>query len=165
MSTFLKNFAWCLPAAIAFTDLVGCILQVEGNSMQPTLNADPDYRDWVLVEKISYKWLHRYSRGDVAVMWAPDEPHQQIVKRIVGLEFDVIWDEEDKRSEKIPQGRCWVEGDNRAESGDSRNLYGPVHLGLLEGRVTHVVWPPWRIGSVPQVYQHEKVILEHKSSS
>jgi hypothetical protein len=23
-----------------------------------------------------------------------------------------------------------------------------VHLGLLEGRVTHVVWPPWRVGRV-----------------
>jgi len=46
------------------------------------------------------------------------------------------------------QGRCWVEGDNAAESLDSQSAYGPVHLGLLEGRVTHIVWPPRRFRRV-----------------
>ena len=48
----------------------------------------------------------------------------------------------------VPEGRCWVEGDNAAESLDSRSAYGPVHLGLLEGRVLCVVWPPSRLGRV-----------------
>lgn len=31
---------------------------------------------------------------------------------------------------KIPQGHCWVEGDNPASSADSRS-YGPVSDSLL----------------------------------
>ncbi len=25
--------------------------------------------DWIVVEKISYKWNHKYQRGDVVVLW------------------------------------------------------------------------------------------------
>lgn len=35
-----------------------------------------------------------------------------------------------------------------------------VHLGLLEGRVTHVVWPPWRWGEVARWYPADKLIVE-----
>ncbi len=67
---FAKQVAWSLPIGIAFTDLVASVVKVEGPSMQPTFN--PDLRmssDWVIVEKISYKLLHNYHRGDVAVLW------------------------------------------------------------------------------------------------
>ena len=37
-----------------------------------------------------------------------------------------------------------------------------VHLGLLEGRVTHVVWPPWRIQAVPRVCDRDKLVWEHE---
>lgn len=64
----------------------------------------------------------------------------------------------------IPQGHLWVEGDNSRTSKDS-NLFGPVRSyaagpiivcvyceyyviqiseGLVEGIVSHVVWPPHR---------------------
>jgi hypothetical protein len=101
------------------------------------------------------------------------------------------------------QGRCWVEGDNAAESLDSRSAYGPVrgglarggwvggvgrgwvqcnsrlqtrrpfrqtraihldtpprqvHLGLLEGRVTHIIWPPRRMGRVAAAPCSERVV-------
>jgi signal peptidase I len=36
--------------------------------MQPTFNPEGN-SEWVLVEKLSYKWLHKYTRGDVAVLW------------------------------------------------------------------------------------------------
>lgn len=73
MSTLLstlKASAWWVPIAIAGTDLVATVIRVEGESMQPTLNPEgATLSDWVLVEKISYKWLHRYTRGDVAILW------------------------------------------------------------------------------------------------
>ncbi|GLC43380.1 hypothetical protein PLESTF_000427300 [Pleodorina starrii] len=165
MGGFLRQLVWWLPAGIALTDTVVSVLLVEGQSMWPTLNEDPYFGDLVLVEKISYKWLHKYQRGDVAVLWAPDQPHQQLVKRIIALEQDVVWDSEKGKPTKIPQGRCWLEGDNPEASGDSRNMYGPVHLGLLEGRVTHVIWPPWRIGAVRRWYPADRLIVEADSSS
>ncbi|KAI3931395.1 hypothetical protein MKX01_040312 [Papaver californicum] len=45
----------------------------------------------------------------------------------------------------IPDGYCWVEGDNSASTLDSRS-FGLIPLGLLQGRATHIVWPPQRVG-------------------
>ncbi|KAG2495595.1 hypothetical protein HYH03_006195 [Edaphochlamys debaryana] len=165
MRGFFRQLVWWLPAGIAITDTVVSVLVVEGQSMYPTLNGDPNFSDLVLVEKVSYKWLHNYHRGDVAVLWAPDQPRQQLVKRIIALEYDTVWDSEKKEPTKIPQGRCWVEGDNPEASGDSRTMYGPVHLGLMEGRVTHIIWPPWRMGSVGRWLPAEKLIVQDDRSS
>jgi hypothetical protein len=33
-----------------------------------------------------------------------------------------------------------------------------VHLGLLEGRVSHIVWPPARMGRVAVVPQPERIL-------
>jgi signal peptidase I len=69
----LKRFAWGLTVGLACTDSVATLVRVDGWSMQPTLNPGGGSSDqgseWVLVEKLSYKWRHKYSRGDVAVLW------------------------------------------------------------------------------------------------
>lgn len=52
MRRVAKRVAWWLPVTIAFTDLVASVLRVEGDSMLPTLNADPLFSDWVIVEKV-----------------------------------------------------------------------------------------------------------------
>lgn len=74
-----KQVVWTLPIGIAFTDLVASVVQVQGPSMQPTINPDLDTSqastsgrssyEWLLVEKISYKLLHTYHRGDVVTLW------------------------------------------------------------------------------------------------
>ncbi|KAI8469445.1 MAG: mitochondrial inner membrane signal peptidase [Monoraphidium minutum] len=153
MGAFGRRLLWSVPFAVTFTDVVASVIRVDGASMQPTLNprapraaaAAPGARDWVLVEKWSIKLMHTPQRGDVVVMWAPDAPHQQIVKRLLALEGDTL-DVPGEGPATIPEasGRCWVEGDNAAESLDSRSAYGPVHMGLLEGRVAFIVWPPAR---------------------
>lgn len=51
-----------------------------------------------------------------------------IIKRVSALEGDVV-DFQGKRY-KIPEGHCWVLGDNPAKSGDSRH-YGAVPLQNL----------------------------------
>ena len=38
-------------------------------------------------------------------------------------------------------GAIWVEGDNAEKSIDSNN-YGPICLGLVVGKASHVIWPP-----------------------
>lgn len=144
-----KQFLWFVPAGITFSDLVASVIRIDGLSMQPTLNpADSPWSDWVLVQKFSIKLLRQYSRGDVVILLSPDEPNERLVKRVIALEGDMLKLEDTSETIRIPQGRCWIEGDNQQNSGDSRTSYGPVHLGLLEGRVSHVIWPPWRIGAV-----------------
>lgn len=39
-----------------------------------------------------------------------------------------------------------------------------VHLGLLQGRVTYVVWPPSRIGRVDSSLPAHRVLVEEDSS-
>jgi inner membrane protease subunit 2 len=151
----------------------------------------------VLVDKYSVKVRRAYARGDVVVLWAPDAPEQQIVKRLVALEGDTVLvppapqspaagsgGASSSSSSKgggggggggkgttatsqkaaapttvvVPRGRCWVEGDNAAESLDSRSVYGPVHNGLLEGRVVGIVWPPHRIGRVARACPPGRVV-------
>ena len=44
----------------------------------------------------------------------------------------------------VPAGHFWVEGDNPSNSTDSASRFGALPLGLLQGRVVSVVWPPSR---------------------
>uniref|UniRef100_A0A3B5L011 Peptidase S26 domain-containing protein n=1 Tax=Xiphophorus couchianus TaxID=32473 RepID=A0A3B5L011_9TELE len=44
---------------------------------------------------------------------------------------------------RVPDGHLWIEGDHRGHSLDS-NCFGPVSLGLLHGRASHIIWPPNR---------------------
>jgi hypothetical protein len=46
----------------------------------------------------------------------------------------------------------WVEGDNRANSYDSRNpQHGAITKNLLVGVAEYVLWPPTRIGKVQDI--------------
>lgn len=40
----------------------------------------------------------------------------------------------------VPRGHVWIEGDNAANSADSR-YYGPVPLGLINSRAICRIWP------------------------
>jgi inner membrane protease subunit 1 len=43
---------------------------------------------------------------------------------------------------QVPEGHCWVVGDNIPYSRDSRH-FGPLPMGLVRGKVLAVVFP-WR---------------------
>ncbi|CAM0947921.1 unnamed protein product [Alopecurus aequalis] len=111
---------------------------VTGPSMHPT------FEDRAAVRP---RPLH-FSRGDVVIFVSPVDHRSSVVKRIIGLPGDWISVPETAAIiRKIPEGHCWVEGDNASVSWDSR-YYGPVPLGLVQGSVTYVVWPPHKIGRV-----------------
>ncbi|KAK3143125.1 hypothetical protein QOZ80_4BG0358710 [Eleusine coracana subsp. coracana] len=112
--------------------------------MNPTFDPKPTER--VLVEKLSLD-RYNFSRGDVVVLRSPSDHRDLNVKRLIALPGDWIQVPEKQEIRQIPEGHCWVEGDNAGVSWDSRE-YGPVPLGLMHGKVTHVVWPPNRIGRV-----------------
>ena len=46
---------------------------------------------------------------------------------------------------QVPEGHCWLIGDNVDASRDSR-FYGPLPLALIKGKVIARVWPLDRRG-------------------
>ena len=108
--------------------------------------------------------------GDVISYAHPLFPGTVAVKRVVGMPGDFVvstWEpsvllmqqefsrdeassdegdgdqkHEGKRMIQIPEGHCWVLGDNLAESRDSR-FFGPVPLALVKGKVLGRLFP-WK---------------------
>eukprot|EP00298_Acanthocystis_sp_HF-20_P024036 c34031_g1_i1.p1 GENE.c34031_g1_i1~~c34031_g1_i1.p1 ORF type:complete len:165 (+),score=59.01 c34031_g1_i1:33-497(+) len=132
-------------AASMFCDTVAGLTFTTGKSMEPTIDESGNI---LLLDK--FKAADRLNRGDVVVAISPIEPHKSVCKRVIGTGGDTLWIE-DSYSRKtlytVPLGNVWLEGDNRPNSRDSRE-YGPVSLGLIQGRVVLRLWPINRIGSL-----------------
>lgn len=111
-----------------------------GPSMLPTFNVRGDI---LLSEYISPR-IGRIRAGDVVVAVKPTDPRVSVVKRVKGTSGEVI-QVTTKRSGipqeyQVPDGFVWLEGDNKAQSTDSRE-YGPVPYALVKGRVVARCWP------------------------
>ncbi|KAJ8269727.1 hypothetical protein COCON_G00123340 [Conger conger] len=75
---------------------------------------------------------------------SPKNPQQKIIKRVIALEGDLIRTMGYKnRYVKVPDGHFWIEGDHHGHSLDS-NSFGPVSLGLVHAKASHIIWPPNR---------------------
>lgn len=116
-------------------------------------------REWLLLSRMDCA-AARTQRGAVVELVSPTDPTvlphacacaavraltalQQVtvVKRVVAVEGDVVREGIDGGGYiRIPQGHCWVEGDNASQSRDSRD-FGAVPMGLVGSRVRAVVWP------------------------
>lgn len=145
-----SNAPWMYVSAgvyflgIHFHEEVATLLVVEGASMRPTLNPDSledgdmENSDICLLKK----WRYQPSRGDVVCLHAPRRSGA-VVKRIVALSGDTVTPRDSNFHQglplMIPIGHVWVEGDNEANSIDS-NSYGPVPVGMIIGRVSHVLY-------------------------
>ncbi|KAG8287730.1 Mitochondrial inner membrane protease subunit 2 [Homalodisca vitripennis] len=142
MKLFFKALLFGVPIGITFVDVVGYVARVDGVSMQPALNPASG-TDYVFLNR----WAVRFydvSRGDVVALISPKDPDQKLIKRIVGLEGDIINTHSYKTPfVRVPEGHCWIEGDHTGHSMDS-NLFGPVSLGLITAKATAIVWPPSR---------------------
>ncbi|KAM7291613.1 putative inner membrane protease, subunit IMP2 [Ixodes scapularis] len=154
-----------LPVAVAFVDCVAYVAKVEGVSMQPELNPEPESStDYVLLNR----WASRHcqvQRGDVIAITSPRDPGQKLIKRVVALEGDTVRTLTYRdRFVTVPRGHCWVEGDNHGKSLDS-NSFGPVALGLLVARASHRVWPPSRWGRLEPREPDGERLLPHKPRS
>ncbi|XP_037070812.1 mitochondrial inner membrane protease subunit 2-like [Pollicipes pollicipes] len=145
LTALFRTVVISVPIGITLVDVFGYVAKVEGSSMQPALNPDGDIGDYVFLNR----WAVRHFQlapGAIVSLSSPKDPDQKLIKRVVGLEGDVVRTLGYRQPVvRVPDGHCWVEGDNRGHSLDS-NLLGPVAVGLVTARASHVVWPPrrWR---------------------
>ncbi|KAL8717056.1 MAG: hypothetical protein Q9225_005664 [Loekoesia sp. 1 TL-2023] len=94
-------------------------------------------------------WISSYYRhgkgvkvGDLISFKHPCVPGAAALKRVGGMPGDFVMRDvyeggDGKGREmmlQVPEGHCWVLGDNLTESRDSRT-YGPLPLGLIRGKV------------------------------
>ncbi|CAN6603658.1 mitochondrial inner membrane protease subunit 2 [Trichomonascus vanleenenianus] len=148
----LIGLSW-VPVVVTFNQTVGYVSWVQGSSMKPTLNPEENlgWRDMVWLQKYGQRTPGALKVGDIVMVRSPVDPGKLLVKRILGIGGDEIVPRPDseypKSSVRIPPNHIWVEGDNCAHSIDS-NAFGPVSLGLVEGKATRVVFPPSRFGII-----------------
>jgi len=140
---------------------------IPSESMVPTLEVG----DRVIANKFVYRFAEP-ERGDIIVFESVDSARHRendtLIKRVVGVEGDDIQvqngrllvngepQDETYLNEKlpdkssygpttVPEGKVFMMGDNRANSGDSR-IFGPVPLENLKGEAFFRFWPVRRIG-------------------
>ncbi|KAF0314031.1 Mitochondrial inner membrane protease subunit 1 [Amphibalanus amphitrite] len=131
--------AGILTAAIKYGCIVHCsteyvadVVICTGPSMEPTIYS----HDVIVTEKIS-PLRQRIAAGDIVVVRSPSAPRNNICKRVTA----VAGERAGTRGVLVPRGHLWLEGDNAANSNDSRN-FGAVPAGLVRGRAVLKLWPP-----------------------
>ncbi|KAF8477134.1 peptidase S24/S26A/S26B/S26C [Kalaharituber pfeilii] len=112
-----------------------------GPSMLPTLNVAGDL--------ILHSKLHSRGRGckvgDLVSIIHPQDSSVYALKRIVGMPGDFVCVDPDPVTGggtmiQVPEGHCWIVGDNLPHSLDSRK-YGPIPLGLIRAKAIARLWP------------------------
>lgn len=109
---FGGTFLGALAVAQTFQDAVFSVHPVKGSSMYPTLNAERRDTDRVLVKRWGYNGSH-VSRGDVVAVESPEAVSSVLIKRVVGLPGDVVKLRHGRGMHFVPDGHCWLHGDNK----------------------------------------------------
>jgi len=155
---WFRTLASAAVYATLIVTFVAQVARVEGVSMAPTL-AD---HDRLVVNKLVYL-LGAPQRGDVVMLYYPENPDLTFVKRVIGepgdtirivdghvfvndvaLHDDFVLPEfrshDDLGPVLVPRGYYFVMGDHRNNSSDSRE-WGPVPTKYILGRVQLRWWP------------------------
>lgn len=130
--TLLHDALWTAAVAlVVFQGLrrwCGDRYRVPSDSMEPVLHGDPEHGDVVFVDKLAH--AAACARGDLVVVWHPEEPRQPLVKRIAASGDD--------------RQACWIDlRDGDVWLGpDKQHLVREVKEPLDAGRrVTWAAWP------------------------
>ncbi|KAI8556953.1 hypothetical protein RHMOL_Rhmol05G0297200 [Rhododendron molle] len=133
--SFAKKCFTCGLVALTISDRHASIVPVRGVSMSPTFNPHSSSSmvsidDRVLVEKFCLQ-KYQFFHGDVVVFCSPSDHKEKHVKRIVALPGDWMSSPYSDDGQRVPEGHCWVEGDNLASSMDSRSFGSVCYPSLI----------------------------------
>ncbi|CRG84404.1 mitochondrial inner membrane protease subunit 1 [Talaromyces islandicus] len=132
----------------------------EGPSMYPTFSVRGDY---LLISR-------RHDRGrdikvgDVVRFHHPSFLGVNGAKRVLGMPGDFVCKDPqfstdvggEKEMIQVPEGHVFLVGDNLPWSRDSRN-YGPVPMGLINGKIVARVWPPSKMQFVQNTFEPAQI--------
>lgn len=150
-----------LSAAVYATFIVTFVFQVarvDGRSMSPTL----EDHDRLIVNKLAYEFGEPQA-GDIVMLRYPLDPDKMFVKRVIAREGDEVEildgrvmvngvtlpddnippefrSHDDWGPAIVQQGYCFVLGDHRNSSSDSRH-WGQVPKKYIIGKVEVRWWP------------------------
>ena len=119
--------------------------------MKPLLNNTKNEKNLIFL--LRYWRLNLFSnpiedtlkRGDVVSLVSPKDPDECLLKRVIGLPGDIVKTiRYRKKFVKVPEGHCWIEGDNYNASYDS-NAFGCVPIGLIIGQAKLIAYPKLNI--------------------
>jgi inner membrane protease subunit 1 len=139
------------------------VSDLRGPSMLPTFEVMGD-------SAIVDKWYRRgrgIQVGDIVSFDSVVEPGEKVLKRVLGLEGDYVLSNTpggdsdtmiqvslncpilENMSDllQVPQGHCWVVGDNLPASRDSR-MFGPLPMALINGKITYRLFPFFERGRI-----------------
>lgn len=127
LHVFTEHFYECGPAY--------------GISMLPTLSS---FGEWLVTSK-HYRRGRDIHVGDLVSFRHPVKRESIAVKRVIGLPGDFVLQATPGKGEgrmiQIPDGHCWVVGDNLPHSRDSRH-FGPLPMALVRGKIiARLGWP------------------------
>lgn len=162
--------ALLIVAVVTLVNLTTARFIVDGDSMQPNLATG----QFVLINRLNYL-LWEPQRGDVIVLASPEQQHEDLIKRVIGLPGETVrvhnqqvWIDGLALDEpylaappsytgewQLDPGEYFVLGDNRNNSRDSHS-FGPVNRAAIVGQAWLVYWPPTAWGIIPQ---HEYATL------
>lgn len=166
--SWISCFAIAILAALFIVTFVGQRVQVDGHSMEDTLQD----RDNLICDKVSYRFSDP-ERFDIVVIY-PEEGNtsKRWIKRIIGLPGETVRIDEEGNiyingeileedygretiedpglaAEEITLGEdeYWCMGDNRNHSSDSR-VIGPVTRDRIVGKASLRIYPFSKFGFV-----------------
>jgi len=162
--TILDSLETILLSLVLFLaiNMVSERIRVESISMQPTLHPG----DYVIINKLAYRFTGNPDRGDVIVFRYPPNPDAiPYIKRVIGLPGDQVHIADGKiyidgqqmfepylsattsrgGDWTVPEGNFFVMGDNRNNSSDSRT-WGFVPFENIIGRAEMIYLPPQHWG-------------------
>ncbi|KAL0943748.1 mitochondrial inner membrane protease subunit [Colletotrichum truncatum] len=123
-----------IAAAHVFTNYCFNWGPASGASMLPTFDIQGDH---IIIDR-RYRFGRNIVVGDLVNYRIPIFRHSEGVKRVLGMPGDYVLvgspDAHSHQMIQVPQGHCWLVGDNLDASRDSR-IFGPVPLALVKGKV------------------------------
>ena len=143
---------------VIFNEYILDFYLLEGESMVP--NFKP-YGEIVILNKITPKFID-YKKNDVICILSPCDNTVKMCKRIIHDENESFLNKNGTLI-TVPKNHIWVEGDNKSNSLDSRQL-GPISKHLIIGRVSFRVWPLRNFGLFRQKTE-ECIINDIKQSN